>query len=568
MKRLLILFVFLLSMLFTYNAVAQEMGPGDSGTLLTNGVLVTTFYSVGTNHPAAVVFNGTYYYDFGQSDLRYLVTQRDVNFNRITDQDLVGCSGAFYNPADGEVYFKSGLDLFRLHTDPFDGGYDTVLTNIFQDGNSKDCNSLDGTKMYDHLNGIVREYDFATGIILDTITLDLQHDLTGDRGYILAHTGTYLLTFADSVVYAYDVNDGSFVSACTLPTQYPWIEWSMCYTNGMFMVVDGTIWWARNWYVWTIDQGVSTDTVITSVIPDKGYQNFTEDINIQGFNTHFSDGTGTENVWLSKDGNEIYANSFIVNNNTSIDANFSIPLTAEIGLWDVNVETDIDGILTKADGFNILSSPPIIVVSPGTLEVNVLHGSTLTKTLTISNEGEGDLYFDVTAGLYALQFDGIDDMVVGSDEEFPTGNSNRTLELWFNRISQPVEEGTLMAYGGWGIEGELYEIGIHQSDWWFSQWGTGVGGSTAIQSNQWYHLAVVNVGNDVYLYLNGELDGSGYVMNINTMLRGSYCMGKAPYGYDDNRKFNGIIDEVRLWNVARTKQEIQQSMNQELDGSE
>jgi len=233
----------------------------------------------------------------------------------------------------GKYILKNwGLDLFRLHTDPFDGGYDTVLTNIFQDADSKVCNSLDGAKMYDHLNGIVREYDFATGTILNTITLDLQHDLTWPRGYILAHTGTYFLTYAHPVVYAYDVNNGSFVSACTLPTQPNSVEMSICYTNGVFIVAADSLLGTIE-YVWTIDQGISTDTVITSVIPDKGYQNFTEDINIQGFNTHFSDGTGTENVWLSKDGNEIYANSFIVNNNTSIDANFSIPLTAEIGLW-------------------------------------------------------------------------------------------------------------------------------------------------------------------------------------------------------------------------------------------
>ena len=30
-----------------------------------------------------------------------------------------------------------------------------------------------------------------------------------------------------------------------------------------------------------------------------------------------------------------------------------------------------------------------------------------------------------------------------------------------------------------------------------------------IQFNQWYHGAVVNVGNDVVLYLNGEVDRTG-----------------------------------------------------------
>jgi len=237
------------------------MGPGDSGTLLTNGVLVTTFDIVFKFSPTGVVFDWTYYFVFTRGiTVGPMVIQLDINFNYVTDVSLIPCRGAFYNPADGEVYFKNeGLDLFRLHTDPFDGGYDTVLTNIFQDADSKVCNSLDGAKMYDHLNGIVREYDFATGTILDTITLDLQHDLTWPRGYILAHTGTYFLTYAHPVVYAYDDNNGSFVSACTLPTQPNSVEMSICYTNGVFIVAADSGWVGTIWYVWTIDQGVPVE---------------------------------------------------------------------------------------------------------------------------------------------------------------------------------------------------------------------------------------------------------------------------------------------------------------------
>jgi hypothetical protein len=262
MKRLLILFVFIFTMMLTYNVVAQEMGSGDGGTLLTNGVLVTTFQGSGASFPTGVVFNGMYYFVFDANvDASLQVAQYDVNFNYLISysSNSIACRGAFYNPVDGEVYFKNwGLDLFRLHTNPFDGVYDTVLTNIFQDADSKVCNSLDGTKMYDHLNGIIREYDFATGTILDTIILDLQHDLTWPRGYILAHTGTYFLTFADSVVYAYDINNGSYISSCTLSQHY-WNEWSICYTNGMFMVAGPSAPWVVTWYVWTIDQGVPVE---------------------------------------------------------------------------------------------------------------------------------------------------------------------------------------------------------------------------------------------------------------------------------------------------------------------
>lgn len=41
--------------------------------------------------------------------------------------------------------------------------------------------------------------------------------------------------------------------------------------------------------------------------------------------------------------------------------------------------------------------PPIIVVSPDSIVVGVLPGSTRTKILTISNQGESNLYFDIVA---------------------------------------------------------------------------------------------------------------------------------------------------------------------------
>ena len=80
---------------------------------------------------------------------------------------------------------------------------------------------------------------------------------------------------------------------------------------------------------------ITNDPLILYINPEKGYQNFSLDMNILGLNTHFSDGTGTDNVWLSKNSNEIPANSFVVNSNTSIDANFSIPLAADTGKWNI-----------------------------------------------------------------------------------------------------------------------------------------------------------------------------------------------------------------------------------------
>ncbi len=104
------------------------------------------------------------------------------------------------------------------------------------------------------------------------------------------------------------------------------------------------------------------DTLIASITPNIGYQTYPVNVQIKGVNTHFQEGTGTEQVWFSVGQETIVADSFVVNSNTVISASFQIPALASVGQWNVNVECSIDGIITKEDCFNILPPPAIIVV--------------------------------------------------------------------------------------------------------------------------------------------------------------------------------------------------------------
>ena len=145
------------------------------------------------------------------------------------------------------------------------------------------------------------------------------------------------------------------------------------------------------------------DTLIASVKPDIGYQTYPVNFQIKGVNTHFQEGSGTQQVWLSIDQETITADNFVVNSNTLLTANFHIPATASVGMWDVNVECSIDGIISKEDCFNILPPPAIILVNPDSLVVGVLPGSTRTKILTISNEGETNLNFNIVGGFSSTE---------------------------------------------------------------------------------------------------------------------------------------------------------------------
>ncbi|MGK7945679.1 MAG: SBBP repeat-containing protein [Microcystaceae cyanobacterium] len=89
-----------------------------------------------------------------------------------------------------------------------------------------------------------------------------------------------------------------------------------------------------------------------------------------------------------------------------------------------------------------------------------------------------------------------------------------------------------------------------------------------LADNKWYHVAHVfgsSVGGQK-LYIDGELVAEGTKTESNFDWQSHINIG---YSVDaQNDYLRGQIDEVRVWNVAKTQAEIQASMNQELTGNE
>jgi len=93
-------------------------------------------------------------------------------------------------------------------------------------------------------------------------------------------------------------------------------------------------------------------------------------------------------------------------------------------------------------------------------------------------------------------------------------------------------------------------------------WGAALDPNKPVMGG-WTHVAGTYDGSNLCLYINGNLvDQSVYSSNI-----GDGEMGLYIGGYTSDY-FNGLIDDVRLWNVVRSQAQIQESMNQQLTGSE
>ena len=93
-------------------------------------------------------------------------------------------------------------------------------------------------------------------------------------------------------------------------------------------------------------------------------------------------------------------------------------------------------------------------------------------------------------------------------------------------------------------------------------------GSTAdtvtIETGKWYHLSGTFDGSSAKIYVNGQLKSEN-ITSGNSISTGEigFYVGGTVVGY-----FNGLIDEVRLWNVTRSSTEINLSKDSPLFGYE
>ena len=94
-------------------------------------------------------------------------------------------------------------------------------------------------------------------------------------------------------------------------------------------------------------------------------------------------------------------------------------------------------------------------------------------------------------------------------------------------------------------------------------------GNIDLRDDQWHHVAATYDGTVAKLYIDGELDNEIYFNTdyLSTLDGGNYStnIGTANHA---SEYFNGIIDDLAIWNRALTEQQIQAQMNAPLLGNE
>lgn len=165
----------------------------------------------------------------------------------------------------------------------------------------------------------------------------------------------------------------------------------------------------------------------------------------------------------------------------------------------------------------------------------------------------------------ALYFDGINDAVPGTGAINIDGADQRTVEAWIQTSDTGAQH-----IVGWGIlqTGRRFDLRLQDSLLRLeTENGFIVGLNTALNDGEWHHVAVVvpvgaTIVSDILMYVDGVSEPHTEHPQAIETINSSISIGSN--ALIPGREFNGIIDEVRIWNVARSQDEINQYMNNEL----
>ncbi|MCK9556226.1 alpha/beta hydrolase, partial [bacterium] len=211
--------------------------------------------------------------------------------------------------------------------------------------------------------------------------------------------------------------------------------------------------------------------------------------------------------------------------------------------------------------FDIYTNAPALI---GYWKMDEGEGSSLGDSSTYENDGtiNGASW---TQGIsdYSLNFDGLDDYVNCGNDSSLDAENQLTVEMWFKFSEIPAWWNRLLSKGVWAADNSqtAYIIvtgkdvpkiffQVCQSDRTIKSVAT-----PDLEVGQWYHLAGTYKGGMMCIYLNGEpveytTSATGSIQTVDENL---VIGANSSYG----EKFNGIIDEVKLYNRALTEEEIE-----------
>jgi hypothetical protein len=164
-------------------------------------------------------------------------------------------------------------------------------------------------------------------------------------------------------------------------------------------------------------------------------------------------------------------------------------------------------------------------------------------------------------------FDGVDDYIDFANPASFNITNDITIEAWVKMANISGDQKIVTKFGDIGGD-DAYSLqtlnGEPQFLLNFGPTWVVVGAGMTLNVNEWYHVAGVYDGATMKIYVNGVEQNSiartgAFDVSASTFKIGAWAGAE---------HWNGSIDEVRLWNTARTQTEIRENKHLTLNGTE
>ncbi|MCA9435405.1 MAG: FG-GAP repeat protein, partial [Candidatus Omnitrophica bacterium] len=238
--------------------------------------------------------------------------------------------------------------------------------------------------------------------------------------------------------------------------------------------------------------------------------------------------------------------------------------------------------LTRSGGDGVFGNGNDVLVTPSSISVT----GQVAATLNLAGiELPADTYrVSILGGgtPSALSFDGVNDYV-DLPNDLIHASTVLTLEARFKTTSTGVIfgyqdhhyselNGDFVPCIFVGTDGKLQAVFWDEDHVDGPRPVMGIQSSQTVNDGEWHHVALVGNNTSQKAYLDGELIGERQASILHwDMIYNQIGIGQTRFWGQVNGgwfPFNGLIDEVRLWNVARSQQAIQEDMNLTLSGEE
>ena len=172
----------------------------------------------------------------------------------------------------------------------------------------------------------------------------------------------------------------------------------------------------------------------------------------------------------------------------------------------------------------------------------------------------------------AFTFNGIDQQIATYTQQaqvnFTTGNF--TIEAWVKPAAFVTGnnsfEHTILGNDIWDATNNTGYVlrtgGSRKLDFTFgngNNWYSVVSTNAVFTAGEWTHVAIVRSGTTFTLYADGQQVGQQTFTQNLVQANGNLRIGEN--GNGSGRFFNGAMDEVKFWNVARTQAQVQGDLN-------